>query len=80
MHGIPLLWVPSAYLEMISKFEMVRRIRSYFSSGLNFQSLEEMTFRTYLTAELLDFSVSIVGKLTQHISEKGNTLEPGVIF
>lgn len=32
-----------------------------------------------ITAELLVFSASTVGKLTKQISEKGNSLEPGVV-
>ena len=30
-------------------------------------------------AELLGFSANIMGKLTQHVCEKENALEPGVI-
>lgn len=58
--GILLLWVPSAYLEMISKFEVARCIRPYFSSGLNLQSLGNCV-QDLITAELLVFSASTAG-------------------
>lgn len=32
-----------------------------------------------ITAELLVFSASTVGELTEQISEIGNSLEPGVV-
>lgn len=66
--GIPLLWVPSVYLEITLSLRWFKYLVPPGSGS-----------RAWVAAELVDFSASRKGKLSLHLGEGGSALEPGVV-